>query len=185
MTDNSAQPSFNDLVGLINSSNNQIDWYNRHIDNFNKHIETANNHINNIIDFLRQRSEAVGEDDEETLTDIDGYETASLIEGEDYGEGEGAHFHNCQFCDFSTRHKQYMKNHILHKHNDTRKFGCGFEGCDKFFKTKKCLAQHQYTHKTTKKKCDHCEKEYQHPSGLYAHRKKIHKNQHQPINHSF
>ena len=84
--------------------------------------------------------------------------------------------HYCQSCNFSTRYKKNLYNHILCKHYDIKKFRCNFEDCNQFFKTEDCLFQHSYKHNKTKIKCDQCDKEYQFPSSLYSHKKKCHEN---------
>lgn len=167
--------SFENFKMLIDVVNKQIDSSNEQMDNHNKQMESFNKFIADIIMLMKEeRKDVVDSDDESTVTDIDDYETAHEFDVEET-VNDNIGLHSCQLCDFTTRHKQSINNHILHKHNNIRKFRCNFEGCDKFFKTKKCLSQHRYTHRTTKIKCDKCEKEYQHPSGLYAHKKRIHK----------
>ncbi len=86
--------------------------------------------------------------------------------------------HSCSQCPFKTKHKESHKNHML-RHGEARPFKCDHTECDKSFKTKGDLKQHQYKHAGKKLECDFvgCDKKFTYPSELYTHKKKHHTNQ--------
>ena len=130
--------------------------------------------------------ETVIDDDEETILDDpdtgDDSETV-IVRNEAQQPMESyvlayQKLHFCSKCQFKTKHKKSLKQHIL-RHGDSRPFKCDHSNCDKSFKTKGDLKQHQYKHSGKKLECDFvgCIKKFTYPSELCTHKKKKHSNQ--------
>ena len=120
-------------------------------------------------------------DDEETFIDDDA-ETVIVKESDSRFRPMESYvvvyqrLHDCKICEFKTKFKSCLENHILFRHSDSRQFRCDYDNCNKSFKTKNCLKQHKYTHSEKKLECDKCDKKFTYPSSLCSHKRKKHSN---------
>ena len=80
-------------------------------------------------------------------------------------------FH-CDQCEASFNKKEHLRRHQLSKHSDDKPFACSHTGCDRRFKRKDKLAEHEKMHSNDKPfMCDICGRGYRYKEGLRYHKK--------------
>lgn len=84
--------------------------------------------------------------------------------------------HKCNLCDYTTKKEHLLRNHIITKHTEERKFKC--DECDKTFKVKRALTVHKAQSHTgevkTGRTCEFCSKTFGSSTNYYTHRKNLH-----------
>lgn len=90
----------------------------------------------------------------------------------------------CQLCDYITKKEKLMKNHMMTKHSEEKRFKCDHPECDKSFKVKRALTIHLQQHegKTSSRKCEFCGREFANSTNYYTHRKNLHSKELQEMN---
>ncbi|XP_037941601.1 zinc finger protein 260-like [Teleopsis dalmanni] len=87
----------------------------------------------------------------------------------------------CEICSKVSPSVFAHERHMRYMHKTERKFACTL--CDKAFKTSFTLREHMTTHiGGALYTCTHCTKTFNSKANMYAHRKKIHRNEWEKMN---
>ena len=78
----------------------------------------------------------------------------------------------CTICRQEFKKREHLRRHQVTKHSDEKPYKCTYEGCDRAFKRRDKLQEHERCHKDNKPfKCSKCGRGYRYKDGLRYHEK--------------